>query len=477
MCLLFAMWFFSGVVMMYVGYPELTVEERYSGTGKIDPASITVSPATLLDYAPTQAINGQLVLTNIAARPVYLLNQYGFSWEAMYADSGEWIAEISPQQAVESARIFYRNQHTNEPIAAHFQQTIEMDQWTISGNLSSHRPLHLVAIDDTAGTNLYVSSRTGQVVLDTTKKERVWNWLGSNLHWIYPLQLRKHSGIWLNTIIVLSLIGLVSVFTGAVIGLTRLRLRHPYRGKNITPYREIAKYHHILGLVSLIFLSTFMFSGLMSLGPWGIFDSGTSFARQVYRYQAPDDSPYSAAVFSTTSEIRQLLEQTINQETKQITWHRLGGESYIAMHDSQADVRTTSSMTGTPDLAQRIKNNVAQLIPASEILVQQRLNVYDAYYYSHHDQYRPLPALRVKFDDPASTWFHIDLATGQLVGRVTSRNRVQRWIYSGMHSLDFSVLINNRPIWDIVVISLCGLGLAFSITSVVAAWRRIRKSG
>ena len=28
LCLLFAMWFVSGVVMMYVGYPKLTVHER-----------------------------------------------------------------------------------------------------------------------------------------------------------------------------------------------------------------------------------------------------------------------------------------------------------------------------------------------------------------------------------------------------------------------------------------------------------------
>ncbi|MBT5032403.1 MAG: hypothetical protein HOM55_08940 [Proteobacteria bacterium] len=477
MCLLFAMWFFSGVVMMYVGYPELTVEEQYAGRSEINPALVTISPEGLNEITQAGPTTNSLVLTNIASRPVYLLNQYGFSWRAMYADSGEWVAEISPQHAVESARIFYRNQHTNEPIAVHFQQTLEMDQWTISSSLSAHRPLHLIAIGDTADTHLYVSSRTGQVVLDTTRKERVWNWLGSNLHWIYPLQLRKYSGVWVNTIIVLSLIGLVSVFTGAVIGLTRLRLRHPYRGKNITPYRGIAKYHHILGLVSLIFLTTFMFSGLMSMGPWGIFDSGTSFTQQINRYQTPQDSSRSAAVFSTANEIRRLLEQKANQQTKQITWHRLGGESYIAMHDSQDDVRTTSSMTRALGLEQQIKNNVAQLIPTSEILVRQRLNEYDAYYYSHHDQFRPLPVLRVKFADPASTWFHIDIATGQVIGRVTSRNRVQRWIYSGLHSLDFSVLINNRPFWDIVVISLCGLGLAFSITSVVGAWVRIRKKG
>jgi hypothetical protein len=41
-----------------------------------------------------------------------------------------------------------------------------------------------VPIDDAEGTVLYVSSTTGQVVRDTTRSERIWNWLGANLHWI-----------------------------------------------------------------------------------------------------------------------------------------------------------------------------------------------------------------------------------------------------------------------------------------------------
>ena len=45
LCLFFAMWFISGVVMMYVGYPKLTPAERLGHLAPLDPAGVTVTPA------------------------------------------------------------------------------------------------------------------------------------------------------------------------------------------------------------------------------------------------------------------------------------------------------------------------------------------------------------------------------------------------------------------------------------------------
>ena len=36
LCLFMAMWFFSGLVMMYVGYPKLTPAERLTRAARID---------------------------------------------------------------------------------------------------------------------------------------------------------------------------------------------------------------------------------------------------------------------------------------------------------------------------------------------------------------------------------------------------------------------------------------------------------
>ncbi|MDF8361750.1 PepSY domain-containing protein, partial [Achromobacter anxifer] len=44
LCLFFAMWFISGMVMMYVGYPKLTPQERLAHLPPLDAAAIAVTP-------------------------------------------------------------------------------------------------------------------------------------------------------------------------------------------------------------------------------------------------------------------------------------------------------------------------------------------------------------------------------------------------------------------------------------------------
>ena len=61
---------------------------------------------------------------------------------------------------------------------------------------------------------------------------------------------------------------------------------------------------------------------------------------------------------------------------------------------------------------------------------------YDSYYYSRQ-RLTPLPVLRVKFADPGETWFYIDPATSQMLSQIPRLARVERWLYNGLHSLDF----------------------------------------
>jgi hypothetical protein len=84
--------------------------------------------------------------------------------------------------------------------------------------------------------------------------------------------------------------------------------------------------------------------------------------------------------------------------------------------------------------------------------------------------------LRVKLDDPDRTWLYIDPAMSRLVTGFTRRERVQRWFYNGLHSLDFPFLYQRRPLWDIVVVTLCLGGAFLSFIGVVMAGRRVRQA-
>jgi hypothetical protein len=98
------------------------------------------------------------------------------------------------------------------------------------------------------------------------------------------------------------------------------------------------------------------------------------------------------------------------------------------------------------------------------------LDQYDAYY---RDRRRdaPLPVIYAEMNDALRTRYYIDPKTARIVGTYSKRNWVSRWLYHGLHSLDFPWLYNHRPLWDIVVITLMLGGTALCVTSIVLTWR------
>jgi hypothetical protein len=114
---------------------------------------------------------------------------------------------------------------------------------------------------------------------------------------------------------------------------------------------------------------------------------------------------------------------------------------------------------------------VRQVNPDVAIVETALLADYDAYYYSR-DREAPLPVLRIKFGDPDRSWLYIDPAMGQMVGRFTRLERVQRWLYHGFHSLDFGFWYYQRPLWDVGVITLILGGTA---SSAIGLWLGLKR--
>lgn len=202
-CLLFAMWFASGIVMHFVPFPA---------RGK---AAVTLDRAE--------------IHTEAAARDVAAGYGRAHGLDVSRADV--------------------------EPVA--------YDQWTVSGDYDSDRPLYRVALNDAARTELYVSSTAGDIVLVTTRQIRMLNYVGSIAHWIYPAALRHQPDIWRAAVWWLSLIGTIGASLGVVVGIARLGTAIRSR----TPaYRGLQAWHHGLGLVFAPFILGWIFSGFLSLG-------------------------------------------------------------------------------------------------------------------------------------------------------------------------------------------------------------------
>ncbi len=112
--------------------------------------------------------------------------------------------------------------------------------------------------------------------------------------------------------------------------------------------------------------------------------------------------------------------------------------------------------------------NAARPVEVSE---KRMLTQYDAYYLDRHHE-RPLPVLFVRLNDPQATQLYIDQRTARVVGEHSSASSwVTRWLYHGLHSLDFPWLYNHRPAWDIVVLALMFGGLSLCVTSMIMGWQ------
>ncbi|MGQ9427107.1 PepSY domain-containing protein [Gilvimarinus sp. F26214L] len=461
--LLFLLWFASGIVMMYVPYPALTDSERLGALADLEPEHIKVPLAQVLADLPGAGTLESLTISTLLGRPVYRLKVGGERF-TVFADDGSHFTGLRPGEAEQVANRF----RPGSP-AVHLGQ-IHMDQWTVSGGLNALRPLHKVGLEDERGTVVYVSQVSGELVRDTTVRERAWNWVGSTVHWLYPMQLRRHPGAWANVVIYLSVAGMLVLVTGVFAGVQRLRLRRRYRGGRTTPYTGWQKWHHLLGLLTAVFLCTFLFSGLLSMNPWGVFDNRTSPREQIQRYTG---GPLQAA--GAQEILAHLARSPRAGGIKELEWAQLSGQGYFIARAVPGEARLLLGGTrDTEAFAAHIRAAVPRLLPDAAIRSWKLLSSSDNYYYSRHHRQRPLPVYRVEFADEARTWFHIDPATGQVLNRLTATDRVQRWLYNGLHSLDFHALLTRRPLWDLVMIVLNVAGIFVSCTAIVLAARRTR---
>jgi len=174
--LLFAMWFVSGLVMMYVAFPQLTDSERLAALPPIAWDKVQVTPDRAMAAGGFTLYPLDLRLAMLSDEPVYRLLGWDGERKTVSAVDGRIVEHIKPERAIAVARL-----HPNA-VRPVIRGTVERDQWSVSGRFDPLRPLYLVSLADTDGTELYISSRSGEIALDTTRRERTWNWLGSIPH-------------------------------------------------------------------------------------------------------------------------------------------------------------------------------------------------------------------------------------------------------------------------------------------------------
>jgi len=503
----FVAWCVSGIVLMYYGVPHLSAGERLMRLPPLDLSSIAVAPADAarqLNDPPRR-----LRISMHGTRPVYRFNTgrvFG-RWTLIYADTGERVAPLDKDAALAWLRGYLPDQQT-----LRYDAYLERpDTYTRLPAMQTHFPLHRVALDDPAGTEYYVSERSGEAVMKSDRRTRLLGLTGYITHTFFFFRQRSW---WSALLQWVSWIGLAMCLTGAVVGVWRYGLSARFRHKGVrshSPYTGWMKWHHYAGLLFGVLTITWVFSGLVSLDiiP-GIRESRYS-ARQIANGARTVQGEGAVLALDSLSVDRlRAAGATVSRsfQPKELELLQFGSESYLIAYRAPTTetVAEWSSRSGidfitpTPDgdhvlISPRqpdrtfvrfdddtVMRVAREAMPGVAVRDARWLTEYDDYYYKTVSSFdlglprmaKTLPVLRVRYTDAAQTWLYLTPSPGQIL-KVERQDRANRWGYYGLHGLDFAVLWRNRPLWDIVVVALLiGVGVS-SVTSLVPACRRLAR--
>ncbi|MCU1717739.1 PepSY domain-containing protein [Pseudomonas sp. 5P_3.1_Bac2] len=469
-CLFMALWLVSGVVMLYVGYPKLTPSERLSHLPRLSADCCQDLPSNWI-HRPLKSLR----LTSLGGQPHYLMEQLDGRRFAVNARTGEQIMQVDQAWALANAQQYLPG------IPLHYQRVLDEDMWSHSRALDDDRPLHLVRAEDGAGTWLYLSGRTGELVRDASHEERVWNWVGAWLHWLYPLRggFGFENG-WRVLVIGLSLLGTLMAVLGMLVGVLRLRWRSTYRNGSHSPYKGgWLRWHHIGGLLFGLVLVLWVFSGLMSMRPWGLTLNQSKIDLNALG-QSPlraSEAPVSVAQALTS------LQQNGEFAAVELEWRRLAGETYLLARDASGDSRIIEG-NGKPLLSFSRERLLAAAQPlANGLRLKDNWQTqYDFHYFARAEHSmlggmpRPLPVLRLRFNDAAQSWLYLDPASGELVASHDQAQRSGRWLFNLLHSWDGQALLQRPRLREGLMIAFSLGSLVIASSGVVLAWRRLRRS-
>jgi hypothetical protein len=451
------MWFASGFVMMYAGFPHIVEDQRIRALPPIPWAACCRSGERLIaDDEPLSRIQ----IESLAGTPMIRLRRVGQPEMIADLQRGATIrvdaarAEAIARDA--AARII------GPGASLVSAEQVHTDQWTI-GRLDRD-PLFRFALDDPEQTNIYVSSTTGQVFLWTTKTQRFWTWLGAIPHWLYFVDLRRNPAVWSKILIWTSTLGTFLTLTGLCVGIAHFKCR---TGKAGSPYGGALFWHHMAGLMFGLVTLTWVLSGLISMNPWGFLESDRSDEAQARVEGQPvkwGEVHASLAALRTRPDVVDAVSLTAMPLKDRLYWRVAQRDGKIIRLDATGNAAPVSEA----DLA-----SAAQRIAATVGIAEQgMLYEEDAYYFRRRDAV-VLPVYRVILNDEGSTRYYLDPITGSLMQRVDSNDRWHRWLFGGLHRIDFMPWMRARPVWDIIVLIMMLGGFALTTIGLYLAVGRV----
>ena len=457
---LMLMWFISGMVMMYVPFPQLSPVQHLSTLAPIPlNACCAAGAIKLADDEPVLATQIETLLGKAVVRirpdgrpPIYATLADGAPVAIDAAEARATAREAAP-----------RITGLNSRLAA--SELIDRDQWTVAEDYESDRPLYRFSFDDPRHTQAYISGSSGEVVLWTTGAQRFWNWLGAVPHWLYFTQLRSNGPLWSKIVIWTSIAGGFLTALGLYLAVTQFR-----RGARLSPYRGWTMWHHLIGLIFGVFALAWVVSGTISMNPWGFLEGSGGNERALLAGEPLSWSAYrdSLSALTRNPSLAGMVSLTSAPQAGKLFWLARWPDGKILRLDGNGQTAPLQ-----PAELPRLAGIVAAGRPIESA---ELMNREDSYYYRGVTGGRfTLPVYRVTLSDAAHTRYYFDPRTGALMGRIDSARRGYRWLFDGLHHMDFFAWMRLRPLWDMLVLLLMLGGIGVTGTGCYLAIARIRR--
>lgn len=449
---------------------KLLAEAEKARAAEAKPAAATPAQGTGKPAAgPDVIVDARLVRE--AGQPFWLVENGPGKRFAISALDGS-LHRITVEEALRIASQWVDG-HGN-PAAVSYIDTFETD--SSLNNQDSWKPFHRIAVNDGSGSELLISARTGEVIRASTAFERGLYYTGNWIHLLRFIDLLSPGESRHNVQLWVGFGATAACLTGLIIGWLRWRPgwfgKPTYSQGRTQPYRDFWwKWHFWGGLVGGTVALGWGLSGYLSTNPWQIFSNANPTRPELAQYLG-NETPavmrdWKPATAEPSDQVTSFVE---------FAWRRLGNEAVLLAYTPDGNRIVQSPPGSVPRFSDAELLNAAHRMYGQETATYASQSDYDSYYYPRRGRGtwdRPLPVSRVDIGDSAGSRLYVDPLEGRILIKQDQSRRVYRWVFNLLHYWDLGWL-QTCPLWDAWMLSWIAFGLMLSVTSVWLAWKRLK---
>lgn len=456
------MWFISGLVLIYHYFPRVTKSDRMA---RMDSLCASDSLPPIDEYRFAGVRNTKIELNSNIGEPHFFVTNSDTITRVAVAD------QLTKKELMNHEQWCQYAKRWSDTQIARIDTLYDLEQWIPFSRLRAEFPIYKFYFSDKARHQLYVSSRTGEVLQFTDKDSRFWSWVGAIPHWVYFTRIRQDADLWKAIVIPLAGLGSLMCLFGIVLGIRSFYIYYNSKKKYGTPYRKFKyKWHHILGSVFGLFVFTYIFSGMMSLQKvpqWLVKTHNKDIATAV----SDDSMPVEASKYKL--DYRRIIE-TYSGRIKSLEWAGFGNMPvYKTFIDGQVMLFDASADTVGRLLLDKNRVEVRMKELHAEPFTIELMTEYDNYYVNQRRQL-PLPVYKVKVNDADDNIHYVNPETGEITNYNTN-TRLRKWLYQGIHCFNIKFLVERPRLWNIIVWTTMLGGLLVSLTGVMLGIRYLKR--